>query len=298
MASNKKVLICEKKVIDQFGPTFQDLIKMYKTPNAICGYLSPSLALHISENLIPNEEGIVSKEQLGHELELLKKQNTLLNSTEDVMDFIQFDRSAYIEKYSSEFELPIDKRKYLRDWVANYEIGDYLFKYKKNTDIFFVRQPELDFKWFKNEEKRRSEIEKEYYQFPFYFEKLPRSNYNISDSVIDNNMGSRNDQQTTKKKIDQEIENNLKTIHEKQFITEEEWIYLQLYGRENLLDKTYILDLQGHFVVFRFLKVQSSKKKKKKLRRHAMIFNSFHNCKYTRRKVFKLLSLMAIKGNW
>lgn len=58
------------------------------------------------------------------------------------MQFIQISRQNYIGENENSFKNTKDKKSYMQDWVANYEISDYMLSLaqkKKFKNVFFFR---------------------------------------------------------------------------------------------------------------------------------------------------------------
>eukprot|EP01130_Rhizamoeba_saxonica_P002854 TRINITY_DN1269_c5_g2_i1.p1 TRINITY_DN1269_c5_g2~~TRINITY_DN1269_c5_g2_i1.p1 ORF type:complete len:186 (+),score=42.37 TRINITY_DN1269_c5_g2_i1:847-1404(+) len=74
---------------------------------------------------------------------MLRDVPTFLPRVEEFMEYLQEDRSNYINGHRDLFKDNSARNKYQRDWVANYEISDWLkLKYHKNT--LFIRNIEPD----------------------------------------------------------------------------------------------------------------------------------------------------------
>ncbi|KAJ3450584.1 hypothetical protein M0812_06768 [Anaeramoeba flamelloides] len=251
--SSSKIL--EVKIVDQFGKDFKQLIVEYETPSAICGYVSPAVAIHLSQNLQVTEESQIESEAFENQLSILQKSSTIIGGVEKAMKYIQQDRDNYLKNYDKEFKKQSEKTHYKRDWVANYEIGDFI-KANQLQDVIFIRQPEPRPNTLKHEEFRRYLLEKDFYRFGFYFERFKSENQN-------------------------------------QFFSPLQWIEFQLLG-EKLLNKTYVIDLQGHFCALRFLKIK--KKKSSELQPTVVLFNSLINSNYSNRPILKKLAKMAFEN--
>jgi len=128
--------IREVKVLDQFGPAYNKSISKYNTPAAICGYVSVANAYYIASQLdqLPYECTVADVDNI---LKDLNNAQLIVSNVEKVMQFIQDDRRDYIHKYQHEFKSVEDEKKYMLDWVANYEIGDWLTTHFSKQVHFF-----------------------------------------------------------------------------------------------------------------------------------------------------------------
>jgi hypothetical protein len=111
----------------------EDLADKYQTTRGICGYITCAVTKYISKNGFDplNIKNINS--------------NTLTPYIEDAMKFILARRRFEIKK----FKIMADhqRKAYLKDYVANFEIGDYLehnIDELPNKQVFFFRQSAYD----------------------------------------------------------------------------------------------------------------------------------------------------------
>lgn len=153
--------ILQLNTIDQFAERFHQLIDAFKAPPASCGFFSIANALLVAENI---KDRSMSVEELQCFINsTLKNVNTVMSRVEDAMRFIQDSRKAYIEEHEKDFPSHDEKEEYMRAWVANYEISDYLQTYKVSQNVYFFRYnqwPERDDAT--HEERDRMEEEREF----------------------------------------------------------------------------------------------------------------------------------------
>eukprot|EP00996_Jenningsia_fusiforme_P002589 NODE_3415_length_981_cov_34.399142_g3137_i0.p1 GENE.NODE_3415_length_981_cov_34.399142_g3137_i0~~NODE_3415_length_981_cov_34.399142_g3137_i0.p1 ORF type:complete len:323 (-),score=65.56 NODE_3415_length_981_cov_34.399142_g3137_i0:13-906(-) len=123
-------IIRECHVLRQFDdPPLTRLPKLYGAADSICGFI----VCGICDFLHTNAEDDLSPQKV---IGLLADVSRLAPSVERSMAWIQNDRTAYIEEFSSEFSSAADRTEYLKAWVANYEISDYL-----NTQVVTSERP-------------------------------------------------------------------------------------------------------------------------------------------------------------
>jgi hypothetical protein len=145
--------------INQFHPHWYELIKQFNTSSAICGYTSIAAACIIAN----------MSEETYRDRTLQSIENALSNvedmdrEVERSMRFITEDRSRYVESHPASFPTEREAQSYKKDWVANYEISDFVRNLAPEISkhIIFVRfnqYPEL--KSAKHEERIRLEEEK------------------------------------------------------------------------------------------------------------------------------------------
>jgi hypothetical protein len=163
------VVVREIKIFDQFSNKFFSLIDKYKTSKSICGYLVSGLSSFIAENLSYTN----SVEDLVLLIHLLNDESVVLPLIEQAMIQIQKAREDYILKNKQKFSDP-EINKYISDWVANYEISDYLMMNKNIQNLFFLRYVVFHFptiaKDLKHEELLRSEEEEPFKEEVFIIE--------------------------------------------------------------------------------------------------------------------------------
>jgi hypothetical protein len=129
----------EVKLFNQFSSEFTALMQKYNTSNSICGYLAPVISQYLCENL-------TEIDLLPEIIEELNRPEVLFPLTEKSMEFIQTSRQKYIDCHPELFE-ENEKKNYIKDWVANYEISDYVLNLndKSLTNLFFFRYVGWDF---------------------------------------------------------------------------------------------------------------------------------------------------------
>ena len=214
--------IYEVKLLYQFGSDFKDIMSTYGTSNSICGYLAPVISLYISCNL-------TSFSDLPSIIENLNKPSIVVPLVEDSMKFIQNSRKMYVESQpTSECFTEKDKADYMKDWVANYEISDYMRSLNDNhknqalKTLCFLRYVGLDqpeSKDCKHEEKERLEEEKPFIGKKFFIE----------------------------------------SFHERRRLeTVDEWKKANYIGNNKTF--IFIADLNGHFVSFSFINSKDKNK--------------------------------------
>ena len=152
----------EVKFMDQFGKDYDDLKTEYKTPRAICGYVVSGMAPYVAKAFKAEMD---HKDINGILTNLSKDSKVVRSLIEAPMKSIQTQRKEYIASHKSEFKTRRDEDGYITDWVANFEISDYIQSINSELDnVFFLRHcgwefPELAAET-KHEEARRIEEEK------------------------------------------------------------------------------------------------------------------------------------------
>lgn len=114
----------QRSTVDQFHQCFRPLTTQYETPSAMCGYFSVANALILSRELPAHQH--ISREELRDVIAKLEDPSVVTAEAERVMAFIQDCRKCYIDSHSSDFKSTCEVARYKSDWVANYEISDYL----------------------------------------------------------------------------------------------------------------------------------------------------------------------------
>jgi hypothetical protein len=115
---------------DQFSVAWDALIAKYNTPSAICGYLSVAVACVLatrSECKQPAEVDVLgiidTLTAVDHPAGVA---TAVVGEVERMMAWLQQARLAWIAAHASAFPTAGSRQAYLRAWVANYEISDYL----------------------------------------------------------------------------------------------------------------------------------------------------------------------------
>jgi len=94
------------------------------TPDAMCGYFAVANALLLSRSLPFRWR--VTREELEKAFVELQDPSEVAAKAESMMQFLQQCRKRYVNDHLSDFHGAGDDSHYMRDWVANYEISDYL----------------------------------------------------------------------------------------------------------------------------------------------------------------------------
>uniref|UniRef100_A0A7S2AVQ9 protein-tyrosine-phosphatase n=1 Tax=Florenciella parvula TaxID=236787 RepID=A0A7S2AVQ9_9STRA len=127
-------MIHQVNLLNQFSDAWKMLIEVHHAPESICGYMSLAYAVILARAFAQPDGGGGSSGD-GHapasRLELAELEPELRNvdgvrvEVDRAMSFVEESRRRYIEAHRDQF--PESARKsYMRAWVANYEISDYL----------------------------------------------------------------------------------------------------------------------------------------------------------------------------
>jgi len=153
----RKITVRTVKIRNQFRSDFHYLIQKYDTPASICGYVATSVSKYCAENL----SGMMCPEQIDKVLDpLVNSKRTIKSLVKESMKSIQNDRKNYLNAYSSNFKTKKEKKEYMRDWVANFEISD-LFRNTPMTfdNLYFARHCAMTYPTLaekcQHEQKRR-----------------------------------------------------------------------------------------------------------------------------------------------
>ncbi|CAD8064463.1 unnamed protein product [Paramecium primaurelia] len=121
---------------NQFSDEFSDLIEKFTTTQSICGFTSVGNAIALKQ--VGSQIGYVQA------IQHLKKNSQLRRKyVQDAMIYIQNCRRKYIQQSQWLSQNQKDANNYLKDWVANFEISDYL-REKKFENIYFIRNVSWD----------------------------------------------------------------------------------------------------------------------------------------------------------
>lgn len=153
--------ILQLNTIDQFANCFRPVIDAYEAPLSSCGYFSIANALLIAESI--SDYRITRDELLGFIESTLSNVDCVTARIKDAMYFIQDSRKSYVRDHIIDFPTEEGRSQYLRAWVANYEISDYLQQGTVLENVYFFRYnqwPERN--EATHEECKRMEEEREF----------------------------------------------------------------------------------------------------------------------------------------
>ena len=155
------IIVREVKTVDQYIDYFSKIIKRYYTATSICGYFVSA----ISPLLADRTTNLMDIEKINTILLDLNVKELVEPHLEQAMKTIYNQRAKYISEFAHEFSTPKEKNKYLKDWIANYEISDVMREQCfQRENLFFFRQNPFNFpkevQKIKHEElKRLKDIE-------------------------------------------------------------------------------------------------------------------------------------------
>jgi len=153
-------------LLDQFDGCFLDLINDFNCSSAICGYFSIANGYLIHDYWEQNN--LQNVEEMNQLITYLMDVSQIKSKLEDSMMFIQIARINYIVAHQQDFSNKKDEGIYMKDWVANYEISDYL-NTNPNPHIIFLRNIERKPETCKHEEKKRLVEEIPFHNDDFFF---------------------------------------------------------------------------------------------------------------------------------
>lgn len=122
---------------DQFNhEKFGRSIAEFNAPTAICGYASMAGVLALARHL--PETGLKGQEAIEVLASKLRDVDALLPDIRRAMSFVAKSRRRYIEDHPASFKSRREEDAYMKAWVANYEISDFL-KAEGVAGTFFMR---------------------------------------------------------------------------------------------------------------------------------------------------------------
>ena len=168
-----EVIIRELKIVDQLSPAFSDSIKEYRTAKMICGYLSCCVAELVGSHFSSLRMETKDVEKMA---KILSHPAGVLEDVRGMMAWLLDTRQKYVLHHKSSFPVELinsgtvkDEERYLQDWVANYEISDWLRK-NRNASIHFVRRIERDLGEVLHEEKSRLSEEEPFSHLNMFYD--------------------------------------------------------------------------------------------------------------------------------
>lgn len=163
----------EFKIVNQLDPVFNSSIKEFTSPKMICGYLACVVAEIVANHFASFH---MKQKELKKMVKMLSHPAAIMESTREMMSWLRDCRRSYIlaHKYSFPTEFinsgtEHDEAKYISDWVANYEISQWMNK-KANKALHFVRCIEREFDNVYHEEKERLIDEKPFLDLKMFFD--------------------------------------------------------------------------------------------------------------------------------
>jgi len=116
--------IIQINTINQFHGAFGDSIREFQAASSICGYMVMAHALLISRHMPAT--GLANNDDVEALVCVLKNMEVVLPEVRKAMEFVQNSRASYIMNHAAEFSSDRQKKSYMQNWVANYEISDFL----------------------------------------------------------------------------------------------------------------------------------------------------------------------------
>eukprot|EP00750_Incisomonas_marina_P003283 INCI13046.2.p1 GENE.INCI13046.2~~INCI13046.2.p1 ORF type:complete len:694 (-),score=118.11 INCI13046.2:1829-3910(-) len=120
----------QRNTVNQFHSAFIGAADQFDSPRSVCGFLAVASALLCNQELgqqsSRHHRRVVSSEQLDALENALRLPSALLPGVRHAMRFVQQARSRYMRSHPEAFATEGERREYLRAWVANYEVSDYL----------------------------------------------------------------------------------------------------------------------------------------------------------------------------
>ena len=140
LANNGGGVIRQVNLLNQFSDAWQMLIEVHHAPESICGYLSLAYAVILARAFAQPGDGdgdgggggggggdaAASRLELAELEPALRDVDSVMVEVDRAMGFIEDSRRRYIEAHPNDFATESARRLYMRAWVANYEISDYL----------------------------------------------------------------------------------------------------------------------------------------------------------------------------
>ena len=132
--------VVQINTLNQFHKDVSPLIKKHRFPSAACGAFAVANALHIATELPSRlRDGVLDQKGLDAVVAALRNPGPVLVTVDRIMKFIHDSRAAYIAKHASSFPTERARDKYMRDWVANFEISDFLIAEAKRSNTMMRR---------------------------------------------------------------------------------------------------------------------------------------------------------------
>lgn len=159
-------------------PEYQALISKHKTPQMICGFTSTATALMLS-NFFPRLR--MDHGEVEEMIAASRSADFMAALVDSAMALVQQWRSTWIERSrhalgsDSPFESRSARRKYMSDWVANYEISDLLRTLPDVTSqLHFARHIERSDD-VEHEERERVVEEERFRELTIFIEQAHRA---------------------------------------------------------------------------------------------------------------------------
>jgi len=132
-SSPTKGVLIQRNTLNQFDSLFKPMISKYRFPLAACGAFSIANSLLLVRILSERKEEEMDEVAIESIVSYLQDLTRVTPEVEKVMKAISKWREAYVEAHASDFKNERERKKYQSDWVANYEISDYLTQTKAES---------------------------------------------------------------------------------------------------------------------------------------------------------------------
>ena len=129
-------------LFNQFHPMWRELIARYGVASAICGYTATACACLVADRCTETPSRPPDRMTMQQVQALMCDLATVKPLVEEAMRFVTESRKAYMQAHASGFPTGSSHfRNYLKAWVANYEISDYIRSRKSELKkrLLFVR---------------------------------------------------------------------------------------------------------------------------------------------------------------
>lgn len=134
--------LIQYNLLDQFHDKYSIFSKTYKGPGSLCGYFSCACALLLERFLGQSRTNMfISNSELMAIVQMLSNETVVNLELHVAMTEIQRLRQIFCFENAV-----VDASKYMRNWVANYEIGDHLRRHSSSNNTHFFRTNEYPFR--------------------------------------------------------------------------------------------------------------------------------------------------------
>eukprot|EP01125_Pyxidicula_operculata_P013669 TRINITY_DN453_c0_g1_i2.p2 TRINITY_DN453_c0_g1~~TRINITY_DN453_c0_g1_i2.p2 ORF type:complete len:315 (-),score=39.17 TRINITY_DN453_c0_g1_i2:140-1084(-) len=174
--------LLQDPIFNQFHQHWDSLIKEYETASAICGYITMSIVREVVKF-----DKIDSKIKLEQLKSLLCNKSVVTPLIRHAMSSIMTWRKKWVTDHQSSFKNKRDQTSYMKAWIANYEISDYVQQLpeEERKYIIFLRKNQWpEYHTATHEEKERLVEEKRFGGKVVCIKGNDKSEYGPDDSTV------------------------------------------------------------------------------------------------------------------
>lgn len=136
--NNDECLLIQYNLINQFHEKYENICERFHAPRCCCGFFSTANVLILERLLLTKTNMNISCSEVNEIVQ------ALTNESKVDLEFYK-SLSEILQKRKEFYHNDKDLKKYLSQWVANYEIGDHLRRHSTSIHTHFYRNNQFPF---------------------------------------------------------------------------------------------------------------------------------------------------------